>query len=330
MKVLRSGLTVAGVLGCLIEPRHTHACAGSVCASDQFVPRAGWVPSSLRAIAWQPGYDAQARSDERALPRFECVAADGVRREPRFVALPEDNPDHLELSDPLRAGERCSVTSGIADCSPDAGASTHLLGRGDFQVSDSSPMPEELGLIAVAGPRLGEVELAADASCSELVRACVVSTSVVFSEAALPWKDAFLFETIVDGQPFSTQRDLAVPSELGGLYHGRDSGLVYALIGDPPENVRAGTGLEAGEHTVAIQARLPGTDVKLTTPEVLIHLDCGHLAQVPLARSEVAAGSDGCSVTTGLGRSQRHASVAFASALAGVLLLARRLRRKRA
>jgi hypothetical protein len=324
---MRSGLTVAALLGYLVEPKLAQACAGSVCINDQFLPRVGSVPENIATIAWDPGYDV--RAEIPLLPRLECVAADGGTRELSFAALPRDRPDHLELNEPLVAGERCMLSSGVTDCSVD-GAGAYLEGRAEFDVVDSSPLPEELGLIAVAGPKLDDIEISADTSCSERVSACIVNASVVFSAAALPWKDALLFETIVDGEPFSTSRNLALPDELGGLYHGRTADVVYALGGKIPGNVIAERELDPGEHTLAIRARLPGSDVILATPPVTINLDCGRRAQVPLARSEVSAGSNSCTVTPDLGSSHRRSHFAC-NALAGIaaLLLARRRARQK-
>ena len=329
MTLLRSGLTAAAVLGYLVKPATTLACGGPTCLNDQFLPRDGTVPANIAAIAWDPGYDVANDVEGTArLPRFECAAADGGSRELRFVALPEDRPDHLVLSEPLVAGERCTLRSGIEDCSVDSDAS-HLQGSASFDVTESSPLPETLGLVSVAGPKLEDVEVAADASCSENALACVLRTSVVLSNAALPWKDALLYETLVDGEPFSTWRHLALPDELGGLYSGRDAGAVYVLVGEVPENVSTLSELQAGEHTLSIRARLPGTELTLTTPEVAINLDCGRATQVPLARNEVAQGSDSCAVTAGVGGSPRQHGLAALILAVAALFGARRRTRAR-
>jgi hypothetical protein len=300
-----------------------------VCIHDQFLPRAGSVPANIAAIAWDPGYDAANDVEGAArLPSLECTAANGSTRDLRFVALPEDRHVHLKLSEPLVAGERCTLRSGVSGCA-EANAE-YLQDSAEFQVAESSPIPESLGLLAVAGPKYEEIELAADASCSENVAACVVRTSVVFNDQAISWKDALLYETIVDGEPFSAWRDLALPDELGGLYNGRDADVVYALIGETPENVRTVRDLDPGEHTLAIRARLPGSDLVLATPEVSINLDCGHAARVPLARNEVASGSESCTVSPHLGSSRRPAGALVFSFLAAVLLAARRRTQTRA
>ena len=329
MTLLRVGVTAAVVLGYLVEPATTQACGGPTCLHDQFLPRDGTVPANIAAIAWDPGYDiANDVEGSPRLPRFECMAADGGSHELRFVALPEDRPDHLALSEPLVAGERCTLASGIQDCSIDSDA-PHLQGMAEFEVAESSPLPETLGLVSVAGPKLEDVELAADESCSESVLACVLRTTVVLSDGALPWKDALLYETLVDGNPFSTWRHSALPDELGGLYSGRDAGAVYVVIGEAPQNVSTLSELAAGEHTLSIRARLPGSELTLTTPEVAINLDCGRATQVPLARNEVAQGSDSCTVSTSLGSSQRRRQGLFALALAGLLVAVRRGVRRR-
>ncbi|HTU63853.1 MAG TPA: hypothetical protein VMF89_35555, partial [Polyangiales bacterium] len=280
--------------------------------------RDGSVPANIAAIAWDPGYDvADDVESAPKLPRLECVAADGSSRELRLAALPEDRPDHLALRDPLAAGERCTLHSGVQDCSVDSNAA-HLQDTAEFEVTESSPVPDTLGLIAVAGPTLEDVEVAADASCSESVPACILRTSVVFDRAAEPWRDALLYETLVDGERFSTWRNLSLPDELGGLYTGRDAGAVYVLVGEVPDNVSTLSELAAGEHTLSIRAHLPGSDVVLETPEILVNLDCGRATRTPTATSDIAPESDGCTVAGGLGSSQRRAGLiglCFAAAL---------------
>src|ERR1700712_1615404 len=126
MTMLRLALTACPLIlvTWLVEPTTGYACGGDQCANDQFLPRAGTVPANIAAIAWDPGYDVRTGSDasessSATLPRFECTAADGSRHAVRFVALPEDKPDHLQLSEALVVGEHCTVSSGISDCSID-------------------------------------------------------------------------------------------------------------------------------------------------------------------------------------------------------------------
>ena len=324
MPLLRSGLAAALWLVYLVEPASTYACASPVCVHDQFLPRAGSVPANIRALAWAPGYNVdQDEESAVSLPSLECTAADGGTRALDFNALPEGRPDRLELREPLTAGERCRLSSGINECPLEWGA-PYLEDSVEFEVGESSPLPETLGLIAVAGPKREEIELAANASCSELVPACVIHSSVLLSEAASPWKDALLYETLIDGEPFAAWRRMAVPDELGGLYNGRDADVVYALIGEVPENLLTTRDLDPGEHTISIQARLPGSTVTLQTPPVTINLDCGHIAQVPLARSEVAGSESSCTVAAGVGSSQRRVGAFASLLLVGLLLVTRR------
>lgn len=282
------------------------------------------MPANLPAIAWDPGYDVANDLDRNARPpRLECTAADGGTRELSFQALPEDLPDRIELREPLVAGERCTLYSGVQECSVEQDLG-HLQASTTFEVSESSPLPQTLGLIAVAGPKLELVELAADASCTESVLACVLRTSVMLSEAAEPWKDALLFETLVDGEPFTTWRHLALPDELGGQYDGRDAGAVYVLVENAPDNVRTLSEIAAGEHQLSMRARLPGSDLVLTTPEVTASLDCGRATQEPLARSEVPSSSGGCAISQGPGSSERQPTLPVLLLATVLLLTARR------
>jgi hypothetical protein len=329
MPLIRSGLTAAVLVGYLLEPATTQACAGPVCLNDQFLPRDGSVPANIAAIAWDPGYDvADDVESAPKLPRLDCVAADGGSHEVGLVALPEDRPDHLELREPLVAGERCTLRSGVQDCSVDSDAG-HLQGSAELEVTESSPLPDSLGLIAIAGPTLEDVEVAADESCSENALACVLRTSVVFNPAAVPWKDALLFETLVDGERFSTWRHQSLPDELGGLYDGRDAGAIYVLIPKVPENVSTLSEIAAGEHTLSIRAHLPGSDVFLATPEITVNLDCGRATRTPLEPNMVTTGSDSCTVAGSLGSAQRRAGFIGLCFAAALLVAGRRRMRTR-
>jgi MYXO-CTERM domain-containing protein len=284
------------------------------------------VPANIAAVGWTPGYDVSASSDAGAgalpaLPRFECRAANGTSRTVRFEALPAERPDHLKLSEPLVAGEHCTITSGI-DCAADD-QPKYLNGYAEFDVIDAQPVPE-LGLIAVTSSTIGAVNVAANASCSEPIRSCTVNTSLEWTQANAPWRDVMMFETIVDGEPFSIWHDQITANELGGLYRGRERDVVFAPLGDIPENVHDFRQLELGEHTLAIRARLPGSDVIMETPSVTIELDCGPKAGPALAENVIEGDSGGCTVASPLRSSQRRMGVVV---LFGMLLLAARRRR---
>ena len=323
----RFGLTVAALLGLVGEPTIAQACGGYTCSNDQFLPRAGKVPANITAIGWEPGYDVSAPADAGAgalppLPRFECRAANGSTHTVRFEALPKERPDHLKLSEPLIAGERCTITSGIECTAEDQ--PKYLNGRAEFDVIEAQPVPE-LGLIAVTGSKIATVDVAANASCSEPIRSCTVNTSLEWTDSNTAWRDVMLFETIVDGEPFAIWHDQIVANELGGLYRGRERDVVFAPLDEIPENVHDFRQLDLGEHTLAIRARLPGSNVIMETPAVTIQLDCGPKARPPLAQNVVEGDGGGCAVASPLGSSQRRMGIV---ALFGLLLLAAR-RRKR-
>lgn len=331
MTLQRFGLTIAAVLGALAEPTVASACAGYVCQNDQFLPRAGNVPANIPAIAWQPGYNSDQLSDASPtsaapLPRFECRAPDGTTRAVRFTAMPADRPNHLRLDEPLVAGEHCILTSGVPDC-PAEIEPRYLNGHAEFDVTAASPIPEQIGLIAVTSPRIGRVDVAANASCSEGIRSCTVRTSLELDAAAAPWKDVLQFETIVDGERFAIWHDQSIPNELGGLYQGRERDVVFAPIDAIPDNVHDFRQLDLGDHTLAIRAQLPGSDLIIQTPAVSILLDCEPDAQPELAEVAGSGDSGGCTVAGRLGSSQRQAGLfGSLSMLLGLLLMTARRR----
>ena len=117
----------------------------------------------------------------------------------------------------------------------------------------------------------------------------------------------------------------SVANELGGLYRGRERDVVFAPLDELPENVNDFRQLDLGEHTLAIRARLPGSNVIMETPAVTIQLDCGPKAKPPLAENVYEGEASGCAVASPLGSSQRRMGV---TALFGLLLLAARRRRR--
>jgi MYXO-CTERM domain-containing protein len=102
-----------------------------------------------------------------------------------------------------------------------------------------------------------------------------VRAEVKLSADAAPWRDALIYETWVDGEPYrSPTQSLGLPGLYGGSYLGRAKELFYYDYDDP--DLTGGTALTRGEHRVTNKATLAGTDVALATEEQTFTLDCEH------------------------------------------------------
>jgi hypothetical protein len=309
------------------------ACAAEPCTPDQFVPRAGGVPANLTAIAWRPGHDYDSRDlDAGDTPvtelRLECQTPGEA---PRLVALGAQ-PDQLSLGAALKEGERCELSDrrGLrCDVQRQAASSpelAYLAGRASFTVTAPAPLPKQLGRVALEPATHTEVGLStSDGSCTKYHDACVVSGTLVWSAEAEPWRDALLFETTVDGQPWGVDRALQLPDELGALSDGRQRVLLFSLDERDSSSSR---GLERGRHELRVRARLPGQSDWLDGEPATFELDC---PQTPSAASDAgapdAAAPDAAAPAGGGGCSVRATSGSCSPAWALLLVVvSRRLR----
>jgi hypothetical protein len=293
-------LSCMGVVVAL-EAQPTHACSGVPCAPDQFLPRGGSVPANIAAVAWWPGHawladDAVSVATKPSDLRFACEGPSGSRSIAVDVELEPQGASVIRPRTTLVAGEQCTLHAEVSECDIEAYAysdpgtfdGSFLDGRAELRIDDSAPLPAALGRLQTTAAERSWIELAADASCSSSVETCVIRAELEFGTDALPWRDAFVYETWVDGKRWRVDRSLPLPLEEGGSYEGRGKELFFSTPGGAA-SVGVLRGLAKGRHTVVMKAALPGTDVALTTAPITIDLSC---PSVPREDSDAAVGGE--------------------------------------
>lgn len=271
------------------------ACSGLACSPDQYVPYDGTVPANIAAIAWWAGDEYRSPSDSDASVSgdvkttasdlaLECMGA--AEAAPHAVAIDVELGQAYSLvrpKTPLVDGAHCNLRSRVVACdlrgegehpefwSPfDAG---YLSGVAAFQVGAEAPLPAALGRLVPEPAVMDSIELSEGAGCSVMQPACTIDAAITFSDDARRWKDAFVYETRVDGKVWLLRRAAPLPVEAGASYAGRGREILFAT--QPGVHSRADVqGLSPGKHTVVIRAALPGTAVMLETAPVEIDLNC--------------------------------------------------------
>jgi len=165
--------------------------------------------------------------------------------------------------------------------------------------------PESLGVLASNHVGLGRVRLSYDGCETEDNLSDRVEIDLVLSATAEPWKDVLIFQTTVNGVPWSPSNLQARPP--GASWVGRAKDLIYLDCESPYQQ-----NLKAGVHTVQMEARLPGDDRVLlsNSVEVSVHCDTDEVEAVKeveevereAADGEAPApesGDSGCSTTGG-------------------------------
>lgn len=229
----------------------------------------GTVPANLTALVWAPYQTFQGDLDVAGSSSVSWVASDGERV-----------PFRLELRDtfirawvllperPLREG----ITYHLEQPSFCEGLPTHPRTSLPVRVVAAAPLPTTLGTLTVGTATVSVVELSHENLCSTLVLGANARVELDLSTDALPWRDAFMFETYVDGQYWAPRAQLNHWVPAGRSWVGRGSDRIYGLC---PSTTHERPGLTLGvPHTVTMRATIPGTDVVVETAPVTVTLSC--------------------------------------------------------
>src|SRR5687768_9105345 len=189
------GLLLLGFLVVAPSPP-ADACSAPVCWPGAFVPGDGaTIPANAPGLYWRP----MAGQDQPDPSQVRLTRASDPLTPLDFASTQLPNGDYvLAPAAPLIEGEQY-VLEDRSTCSGTAGP------RVTFTAGAQAPLPASLGTLQLIGHGTPlELDVStASGSCSTTVDAMTLSIELVRSADAEPWKDLFLYETLVDDQPWT-------------------------------------------------------------------------------------------------------------------------------
>lgn len=251
-----------------IAPRPADACSPPPCWSGSFVPQDGaTVPANAPGFYFRPARPSSGSAGDASLVRL--IAASDPTTQLAFTAVAQANGDYVIVPDaPLVPGETYSLEDGTV-----CGAGTL---RSTFEAGPIAPLPTSLGALQLIGhgnvAKLGVAT--SSGSCTTEVDAIVAQVVLAESASAAPWKDLFLYETLVDNTPWVGHAAINVANDPGESWVGRGKDMLYRVCAPNPD--AEFQGLEVGGHEVRFRASLPGAGAtaSLATPAEAIELMC--------------------------------------------------------
>jgi uncharacterized protein (TIGR03382 family) len=262
---MRSLLVTLAILAASSRP--SDACSPPQCWPGAFVPKDGaTIPANAPGFYFRPSESGSP--GDASLVRLSA-ASDPTASIP-FTAVPQPNGDFVLVPDaPLVEGETYTLED-RALCNNSTLHST-------FTAGPAAPLPTSLGTVELVGHgNFAELDLATvSGSCSTSVDATVLQIALAESASASPWKDLFLYETLVDDQPWVNQASIAVRTTPGESWVGRGKDLLYRVCQLSSDAYYQG--LPIGGHEVRFRASLPGaspTTASLATPKQAFEIMC--------------------------------------------------------
>lgn len=250
-----------------LAPRPAEACSASICVDATLLP-VGSAPANVGELLYRP--DVRWTNPAAELRAPVLVGSDGSRIDLFFGArVPAPGVLVLVPGAPLVPGTTYLLEHASA-CPGSEGQPLPPLGP--LAIRDSVPVPRRLGRLTATTPAVGPLRIAANASCSQLVLASHVDVDVELDASAEPWRDALVFETRVNGQPWQPTISLPDVVPHGASWRGRGTDRLYTLCETAPGIVEPG--LAPGQHTVTLAAALPSGAVVLESEPLEIELGC--------------------------------------------------------
>ena len=249
------------------DARDAEACSPPQCWGGSFTPaEAATVPANLPAFHWRPVLSFDNKVSDPS--NVSLKTAGGV--EVPITGTPLPNGDWVfTIDEPLVAGTGYVLTD-LNVCAGD-----QLGPTAAFTAAPAEPLPTDLGTLTTSDHRITSFEVGTSSgSCSTPIDADQVLVDLGLSATALPWRDALMFETLVDGDSWRPQASINSSTSPGTSWRGRGADRVYTtcLANDPS----AFPGTTEGPHEVTMRASLPGQATVLSS-SVPVELSCNPL-----------------------------------------------------
>lgn len=267
------------------------ACLAAISCEAEVLALRGRVPANLPALGWTPlGSSVDPYRPGQAL-RVRRVDGDEVPiAVEAWAAWPRGRL--LRFGTALDADAQYEL---VAD-TPCARSTMPTVVR--FETGPAAPLPTRLGTLVVGAPYLQTLVVSLPSSfstCHTIFEAVTHTVHVALSPEAEPWRNAFIYETRVDGNTWHWQRDRnnrRPAAALPDVYMpcaARDGG-----------NVGSVSSLSPGMHTVTVTAFLPGTETRFSV-SAPVDLRCPTVDADSGVSTNASDESGGCSTRPGRG-----------------------------
>jgi hypothetical protein len=259
--------------------RPAHACSPSLCFPPTSLLPSGTVPANLGALA-------STVEDVELVRELD----DGWEDVPLKTIFDDESAAYLFMPlAPLSPGARYR----LVPKQPCVEQGVGLL-EVSFETVEARDIPPTLGSTVVMQDNfVAPLSVKTDAgSCDVEIDAAQVLVALDFSDEAELWKDAFLYETYVDGERWRPSASLLTPPSVGASWIGRGIDALFArCAGD--ESVDE-PGLAEGTHAVTFHALLPALGVAIEAKPAMVTLSCSDSDSDSDSGSDSASGRDGC------------------------------------
>lgn len=249
--------------------------------SQALLPRDGTVPASLESIAWSMRLSPEHAAKVKSYVRFSKTDAAGNTSDVDFRVENQDYPrlqgSKLIPAQPLLPGYRYRI---VAD--PMSGENLDPekdFDRSEFLVTKAAPLPtsNHLGTLQLDGG-VQHKEISFISGGWFRIDAAFQDLKIDLDEAFKPWASALIYETLVDGKPWSEPRN-DCGTRLGWSWHGHGVDRVFASCAGPETDEYLNAGVKRGSHTARLRARLAGSDTVFYSSAVNFNLDCDGLEE---------------------------------------------------
>ncbi|MFU8805041.1 MAG: hypothetical protein ACNA8W_14605 [Bradymonadaceae bacterium] len=250
------------------------AACSILCSDDVFTPTGGTVPANVNGAVWKPTYFADAQAmDEGDIRLIHVGTGDEISF--NLIANSTQEMFWLEFHD-LEAGEEYRFEAPWS-CEPEGSPSEWT-----FEVGPAAPFPTDTLSLSASEPVRENLRLFAGAQCYADVHSVYVDVELAIPAELEPWRDALIFETLVDGNPWRvTPFDASIYSLTaippGETWQGRGKDRIYAVC-ETSDGIPQEMGQE-GTFTVSMRAWIPGRTAVLVSNEVEIELRCEESAE---------------------------------------------------
>jgi MYXO-CTERM domain-containing protein len=250
--------------------RDVLACSGLVCAGGAFLPVGyGQAPAGVDVIHWTP-YQSTSNPPSLHTSPIALNGDDGSLIMARAEMIPNDAKSFLlRLDSGLIEGIEYTVSPSDF-CNMPSWPDVHTQ---PIKVGPPAAPATALGTLSAQAPVVGELGVASSAPCTELVRVSSARVELAWDPSAEPWQHMFLFQTLVDGNPWHPQEAINYDVPAGHSWRGRGRDEIFALC-DPTTAPDGTPRLAEGAHSVQIVASLPGSSTVLASNIIEIMLEC--------------------------------------------------------